>query len=178
MLEECGITLCSLNDYDDVPEIREDGLTFLDNALKKARIVSGFTGQTALADDSGIEVDALDGHPGVLSARYAGPNATDAENNRKLLEALRGVPPDKRGAAFRCVLVLCRPDGSFETFEESWRGRIAEQPLGSGGFGYDPVFTVPELGLTAAQLPLEVKNRLSHRALAFQRLKKYLQTGI
>lgn len=110
-----------------------------------------------------------------MSARYAGPNASDAENNRKLLEALQGVPPEKRGASFRCVLVLCRPGGSFETFEGSWRGRISDRSLGKGGFGYDPVFNVPELGLTAAQLPLEVKNRLSHRALAFQKLKQYLQ---
>ncbi len=164
-----------MNDYANAPEIREDGTTFLDNALKKARLVCEFTGETALADDSGIEVDALDGRPGVMSARYAGPNASDAENNRKLLEALQGVPPEKRGASFRCVLVLCRPGGSFETFEGSWRGRIGDRSLGKGGFGYDPVFNVPELGLTAAQLPLEVKNRLSHRALAFQKLKQYLQ---
>jgi len=123
-------------------------------------------------------VYALNGCPGVLSARYAGQNATDEENNRKLLEALRGVPPEKRGAAFRCVLVLCRPDGAFETFEGSWQGKIGERPLGEGGFGYDPVFYVPELGLTAAQLPLEIKNRLSHRARAFRRLKQYLQTGM
>jgi XTP/dITP diphosphohydrolase len=177
LLEESGITLCSLNDYANIPEMREDGLTFLDNALKKARTVCEFTGETALADDSGIEVDALDGRPGILSARYAGPNATDEGNNRKLLEALQGVPPERRGAAFRCFLVLCRPDGSFETFEGSWRGRIGEHPQGKGGFGYDPVFHVPELGLTAAQLSLEVKNSLSHRAQAFRKLKKYLQTG-
>ena len=176
MLDELNITLCSLNDYSNIPEILEDGQTFLDNALKKARIVSEFTGETVLADDSGLEVDVLDGRPGIFSARYAGPNATDEENIQKLLEALRGVPPEKRGAAFRCVLVLYRSDSRFETFDGHWQGKISERPLGNNGFGYDPVFFLPVYGLTAAQLPPEVKNRLSHRAQAFQQLKIYLQT--
>jgi XTP/dITP diphosphohydrolase len=176
MLDELNITLCSLDDYSNIPEILEDGQTFLDNALKKARIVSEFTGETVLADDSGLEVDVLDGRPGIFSARYAGPNATDEENIQKLLEALRGVPPEKRGAAFRCVLVLYRPDNRFETFDGHWQGKISERPLGHNGFGYDPVFFLPVHGLTAAQLPPEVKNRLSHRAQAFQQLKIFLQT--
>jgi XTP/dITP diphosphohydrolase len=176
MLDELNITLCSLNDYGNIPEILEDGQTFLDNALKKARIVSEFTGETVLADDSGLEVDVLDGRPGIFSARYAGPNATDEENIQKLLEALRGVPPEKRGAAFRCVLVLYQPDSRFETFDGHWQGKISERPLGNNGFGYDPVFFLPVYGLTAAQLPPEVKNRLSHRAQVFQQLKIYLQT--
>ena len=176
MLDESNVTLCSLNDYNNIPEILEDGQTFLDNALKKARIVSEFTGETVLADDSGLEVGVLDGRPGIFSARYAGPNATDEENIQKLLEALRGVPPEKRGAAFRCVLVLYRPDSHFETFDGYWQGKISERPLGNNGFGYDPVFFLPVYGLTAAQLPPEVKNRLSHRAQASQKLKIYLQT--
>lgn len=175
MLEELNINICSLNDYDHIPEILEDGLTFLENALKKARIVSEITGEMVIADDSGLEVDALDGRPGIFSARYAGPNATDEENIKKLLESLRDVPSDRRGATFRCVLVLYGPDGCFQTFDGDWQGKISERPLGKGGFGYDPVFFLPADGLTAAQLPLEVKNSISHRARAFQQLKKYLQ---
>ena len=102
-------------------------------ALKKARIVTEFTGETVLADDSGLEVDVLDGRPGIFSARYAGPNATDEENIQKLLEALRGVPPEKRGAAFRCVLVLYRPDSRFETFDGHWQGKISERSLETSG---------------------------------------------
>ena len=128
----------------------------------------------ALADDSGLEVDALGGAPGIYSARYAGNDATDAGNIRKLLEDLRDIKPDKRGGAFRCVLVLFRPGGHFEHFEGRWQGRIADKPAGAGGFGYDPVFFLPELSMTVAQLPPNLKNQLSHRAKAFQQLKNYL----
>jgi XTP/dITP diphosphohydrolase len=175
LLEGVDITLLSLYDYNDVPEIIENGQSFFENALKKARIVSEWTGETALADDSGLEVDALGGAPGIYSARYAGDDATDAGNIRKLLEDLRDIKPDKRGGAFRCVLVLYEPGGHFESFEGRWQGQIADKPAGTGGFGYDPVFFLPELSLTAAQLPLALKNQLSHRAKAFLELKNYLQ---
>lgn len=169
-----GIELCSLADDPGHPEIVEDGLTFFDNALKKARTISARTGETVLADDSGLEVEALAGEPGIHSARYAGEPADDAANIRKLLRALAGLPPERRQAAFCCVLVLYRPDGTFESFAGRWEGRIAETPAGEGGFGYDPVFFLPEKGVTAAELPSTEKNRISHRALAFAKLKAHL----
>lgn len=169
-----GIELRSLADDPDHPEIVEDGLTFFDNALKKARTISARTGETVLADDSGLEVEALGGEPGIHSARYAGDRADDAANIGKLLGALAGLPPERRKAAFCCVLVLYRPDGTFESFAGRWEGRIAESPSGEGGFGYDPVFFLPEAGVTAAELPSREKNRISHRALAFAQLKAHL----
>jgi XTP/dITP diphosphohydrolase len=178
LLEGVDITLLSLYDYNDVPDIIENGQSFFENALKKARIVSEWTGETALADDSGLEVDALGGAPGIYSARYAGDDATDAGNIRKLLEHLRNIAPQERGGAFCCVLVLYQPSGHFECFEGRWRGQIADKPAGADGFGYDPVFFLPELSMTAAQLPPGLKNQLSHRAKAFQKLKIYLQKVI
>lgn len=146
--------------------------------MKKARLVSEWTGESALADDSGLEVDALGGAPGIYSARYAGDNATDAANIRKLLQDLNNITPQERGGAFCCVLVLYQPGGHFESFEGRWRGQIADKPAGTGGFGYDPVFFLPEFSITAAQLPPGLKNQLSHRAKAFQELKHYLQKVI
>ncbi|PIP07618.1 MAG: non-canonical purine NTP pyrophosphatase [Syntrophobacterales bacterium CG_4_8_14_3_um_filter_49_14] len=172
MLEGLPVVLLSLNDYKDILDIIEDGKTFFENALKKARVVSEFTGEVVLADDSGLEVDCLGGQPGIYSSRYAGENATDENNMRKLLENLRGIPSEKRGASFRCVLVLYQPDGAFESFEGGWRGQIYDKPVGERGFGYDPVFFLPEKGMTVAQLPPEVKNTISHRAQAFHKLKK------
>lgn len=176
MLAELDAEVLSLLDFPDVPEIREDGQSYLENALQKARTVADFTGEIALADDSGLEVDALDGAPGIYSARFAGPDANDAQNIQKLLEALKSVPPEKRGASFHCVLVFSRPDGDYEAFTGRWQGRIHNFPLGEGGFGYDPVFFLPDQGVTVAQLPPEEKNRLSHRAQAFAKLKEWLQT--
>lgn len=175
MLEGIDITFCSLNDYPDIPEIIEDGQSYFENAMKKARTVSEWTGESALADDSGLEVDALRGAPGIYSARYAGDDATDAGNIKRLLEDLSHIGADKRGGTFCCVLVLYHPGGHFECFEGRWHGRIADKPAGTGGFGYDPVFFLPEFSLTVAQMPPDLKNQLSHRAKAFQELKNYLQ---
>ncbi len=175
LLEGLPIALRSLDDFPNAPDVEEDGDTFLDNALKKALAVSRHTGHAALADDSGLTVDALDGAPGVHSARYAGENADDGRNIEKLLREMKDVPEKGRGAAFRCVLVLCEPDGSCESFEGAWEGRIAEAPDGDGGFGYDPVFYLPGLGKTVARLSLEEKNRLSHRARAMERLREALK---
>jgi XTP/dITP diphosphohydrolase len=175
MLAGCGVALQSLYDYPDLPEIDEDGKSFLENALKKARIIAQMTGEIVLADDSGLEVAELDGAPGIYSSRYAGEGADDAKNILKLLDRLKGVPPSRRKAAFRCVLVLCRPDGSYQAFDGRWEGRITEAPAGQGGFGYDPVFFLPERDATVAELPSEIKNRISHRARAFEKLKKILQ---
>ena len=177
MFAELGISLFSLNDYPGIPEIVEDGKSFLENAVKKSRTVAEATGEIVLADDSGLEVDALGGAPGIHSARYAGTDADDLQNNRKLLHDLKGVPAASRGASFRCVLVLYPPDGRYEAFEGRWEGRIAEAPVGNGGFGYDPLFFLPGEGMTVAQLSPEAKNRVSHRAQAFSKLKERLQFG-
>lgn len=174
LLDGMPVELLSLDAFGEMPAITEDGATFLDNALKKAKQVSEHTGEAALADDSGLEVDFLGGRPGVHSARYAGENASDADNNRKLLEEMAGVPPEKRGAGFVCVLVLYYPDGRYESFEGRWRGIIHDRPLGAEGFGYDPVFYLREYGLTVAQFPLDEKNAVSHRARALEKLKQYL----
>jgi XTP/dITP diphosphohydrolase len=175
LLAESGVTLQSLDDYPNLPDIREDGNSFLDNALTKAKTIAELTGETVLADDSGLEVTALGGAPGIYSARYAGDSADDNKNILKLLSNLEGVPPEEREAAFRCILVLYRSDGRYDAFDGKWEGRIAEVPAGKGGFGYDPVFYLPEQGVTAAELPAEIKNRISHRAKAVEKLKIWLQ---
>ncbi len=160
----------SLSDFPDLPEVVEDGDSFLANALKKARFVSEQTGLTTLADDSGLEVDVLNGAPGIYSARYAGPSATDEANIEKLLSDLKSVPDDKRTARFRCVLVLHDPDGRYEAFDGTLEGMIIAERRGDDGFGYDPVFLVPGLGRTVAEIPLDEKNKISHRAKALQKL--------
>lgn len=157
-----------------MPEIVEDGKTFFENALKKARVICEFTGEIVLADDSGLEVDWLGGEPGIFSARYAGEDTTDEKNNRKLLDKMAGVPAEERTARFRCSLVLYYPGGRYETFEGLWHGRISDEPVGAGGFGYDPVFFLPDRGMTVAQLPDDVKNTVSHRAQALHKLKESL----
>jgi len=174
MLEGTEIELVSLNSYSDVPEIVEDGRSFLENALKKARIISGFTGETVLADDSGLMVNILNGEPGIYSSRYAGLKATDAENNAKLLARLKNIPAEKRTASFQCVLVLYRKDGTFDSFDGTWQGQIIDEQRGSNGFGYDPVFWIPELKMTAAELPADIKNRVSHRGQAVAKFKSSL----
>ena len=128
-----------------------------------------------LADDSGLEVDALGGAPGIHSARYAGADADDLRNNRKLLHDLKGVPAANRGAAFRCVLVLYPPDGRYEAFEGRWEGRIAEEPVGKGGFGYDPLFFSPGKGMTVAQLSPRSRTGSAIGPQAFAKLKERLQ---
>ena len=174
MLDGMGIELVSLSDYAHVPEIVEDGKSFLENALKKAKIISEFTGETVLADDSGLQVDALGGEPGIYSARYAGESATDEENNTALLTKLKNISQEKRTAFFCCVLVLYRADGRYDYFEGKWKGQIINERRGNNGFGYDPIFFVPELKKTAAELPSEIKNKVSHRGHAFAQFKKAL----
>lgn len=163
-----------------VEPIEETGATFLANALLKARHAARLTGLPALADDSGLEVDALAGEPGVWSARYAGPGADDAANNAKLLGALRGVPDAKRTARFRCVLVWVNgPEADVPSLvaEGTWEGRILAAPRGRSGFGYDPLFLDPETGLAAAELAPEAKNARSHRGRALVRLLSLLEAG-
>ena len=173
-LSGLDIAFRTLSDFPDLPEIREDGTTFRENAEKKALTVARATGLPALADDSGLEVDALGGAPGVRSARFAGEGADDRSNNRKLLDLLRGVPPERRTARFRCVLALAFPDGRVYTVEGTCEGRIVEDPAGEGGFGYDPLFLIPEEGRTFAQMTREEKNRISHRGRALSKLREVL----
>ncbi len=175
MLRDCDVEILSLEDFPDIPDIEEDGKSFFENALIKARTVSRITGETVLADDSGLEVDALGSAPGIYSSRYAGPDATDEKNIRKLLAELQEVGAENRAAAFRCVIVLFRPDGTFETFEGCWPGRILFEPRGKGGFGYDPVFEDSKLGLTAAELSPDVKNAISHRGQALTRFREWME---
>ncbi len=172
LLKDMDIRVLSMDDMGDLPEVLEDADTFLGNAMKKARTVAEATGIMALADDSGLEVDALDGAPGVRSARFAGAEATDAENNEKLLRKLANIPEGKRSARFRCVMVLYHPSGKWISAEGSCEGTIATVPSGSLGFGYDPVFYVPQSGKTMAQIEPDEKNRISHRGIALRELKK------
>jgi len=179
LLGDLDVQLLSLNDFPELPEIPEEGATFADNAAAKARAVARLTGLPALADDSGLEVAALGGRPGVFSARYAqdrtgGKTPTDEENWRKLLDELRDVPPDKRQARFVCEIALAFPHGRLVTTRGELVGAIAQEPRGSQGFGYDPVFWLPDYQATVAELDPAVKNRLSHRGRALQKLKEIL----
>ncbi len=153
-------------------EAEETGLTFLENALIKARHAARLSGLPAIADDSGLEVDALGGTPGVYSARYAGPNATDAENNAKLLIELATVDDIKRTARFRCAMVYVRDAADTHPIiaEAAWEGKILREHRGKNGFGYDPLFFVPDQGYSSAELPPDVKNQLSHRGQALREL--------
>lgn len=168
-----NIQIQSLLDFPSAPEIVEDGTTFEENALKKARAAFAHTQLPSLADDSGLEVFYLNGKPGVLSARYAGEHATYDDNNRKLLRALMGTMPDQRRAQFRCVVAFVAP--AIEKLAEGiCHGVIAEQPRGSGGFGYDPLFIPDGFEQTYAELPSEVKNRISHRGKALEAMREIL----
>ncbi|MCG5512212.1 RdgB/HAM1 family non-canonical purine NTP pyrophosphatase [Ectothiorhodospira shaposhnikovii] len=175
LLAGSGHEILPQSDF-QVREAEETGLSFVENAILKARNAAEQTGLPAMADDSGIEVDALDGAPGIYSARYAGPGADAEQNNTKLLEALKGVPEDRRTARFRCVIAFLRHarDPSPILCEGTWEGAVALRPAGDGGHGYDPVFLVPELGLTAAQISAEEKNRRSHRGQALTSLLAHL----
>lgn len=173
LFEELGLgfELVTIDELAPTAELREDGDTFEANALQKARQAAAATGLPALADDSGLEVDALGGAPGVYSARYAGVGATDEANNAKLIEAMRGVPHEKRGVRYRCVAAFVDPSRDTEVWRSgSCEGQLTEEPRGTGGFGYDPYFLVPPRGLTMAEIPISEKNVLSHRAAAFRAL--------
>jgi XTP/dITP diphosphohydrolase len=170
MLDNFPVNIKNLADFGPIPPVEEDGDTFDDNAYKKASVVSKILGLPALADDSGLVVDALDGAPGVYSARYAGENATDEQRYTKLLTEMKGKT--NRKAAFECVLSIAVPPGPALTYEASCEGVIAEAPAGESGFGYDPVFYYPPLEKTFAQLNRQEKNRVSHRGKALQELSQ------
>lgn len=164
----------SLASFGEIAEAAEDGATFEENALSKARCYAAQTGCACLADDSGLEVDALDGRPGVYSARYAGAQATDAQNNAKLLAALAEVPEARRTARFRCALVYV--DGGAPVVAEGCcEGRILTAARGAGGFGYDPLFYLPQLGKTLAEVTVEEKNAVSHRGEALREMARKLE---
>ncbi|USG64176.1 XTP/dITP diphosphatase [Brevibacillus ruminantium] len=175
LFAELGWEGISLDDFEGVPEVIEDGDTFEANALKKARVISTYLGMPAVGDDSGLEVDALDGRPGVYSAGFAGEDATDEANWRKLLAELSAVPADERTARFRCVLALVEPGREPVISSGYCAGIIVDEPAGTNGFGYDPVFYLPEQNKTMAQLAPEEKNRISHRAMAMQNLLSALK---
>lgn len=165
--------LCA-TDLPDLPETVEDGATFSDNALKKAREACLASGLPALADDSGLVVNGLNGRPGVFSARFAGPDADDSANNHKLLQEVAGLPQSERSAAFVCSMAYVSPDGVEQLFEGRVGGKIIDQPRGEHGFGYDPLFLVDGYQQTMAELSLDEKNRISHRGQALQAFKRYL----
>lgn len=174
MLASYNIEVLSLNDFPQVGDIEEDGQTFKENAVKKATVTAGLTGLAALADDSGLEVDYLDGAPGVYSARFAGTEKSDRANNEKLLKLLAGLPPDKRAARFQCVIAIARPGGLVHTVQGTCEGVIAGEPRGDMGFGYDPLFYLPEYDKTFAEIDLPLKNKISHRGKALAKALEYL----
>lgn len=163
IMKDLPVEIVSLKDFPDFPDIIEDGRTFEENALKKARALAIFTNDVAIADDSGLMVDALDGSPGVFSARYSGEGATDLKNNLKLLNDLKGVHLKDRGAAFKCAIAVVAPDGFEEVVTGECRGTIGFEMRGNEGFGYDPLFTPNGFDKTFAELGMEIKNRISHR---------------
>lgn len=176
LLGDLGIKVRTLADFPDAPEVVEDGDTCRANAVKKAVTIARHTGLPAVADDTGLEVEGLGGRPGVHAARYAGEGATYEDNWRKLIRELEGVPPQRRRARFITIAALADPSADWvQVVQGTLDGLIAEAPAGTQGFGYDPVFLVPELGKTLAQLTPEEKNRVSHRARALAGIKQLLE---
>lgn len=174
ILAGCVEKLFSSADFPELPVVVEDGDTFEANARKKSMSAAMASGLPSIADDSGLVVDVLGGRPGVHSARFAGEGADDRMNNDKLLKEMFGVESDKRSASFHCVVALGFPDGSCRTFFGELRGVVLEKPRGTGGFGYDPLFLVPDYAKTLAELDIDIKNKISHRARALERLWKFV----
>lgn len=175
ILHNTGFTIVPVSEFDGVPDVEETGKTFAENAILKAETVMNITGLMCIADDSGLEVDILNGAPGIYSARFSGECADDEKNNRLLLEKLSGVDDDKRKANFTCVIALASPGSGTKTFEGKCFGRILNEPQGENGFGYDPLFYSVDTESTFAQAPAEIKNKVSHRARALIGLKGYLE---
>ena len=167
--------LLSLNDIQLDLDVEETGTTFAENAVLKARAWANASGMLSLSDDSGLEIDALGGAPGVLSARFAGRETSYEERFRLILEKMAGLPAEKRTARFCCAIAIAQPSGDVRVVEDSLEGEIATSPRGTAGFGYDPIFLVPELGKTFAELPPDVKNRISHRGRAARKARALLE---
>lgn len=178
LLGDLGIKIRTLDEFPDAPEVVEDGDTCEANAIKKARAIADSTGLPAVADDTGLEVDALGGRPGVYAARYAGEDATYEDNCRKLLRELTDVPREQRAARFLTVAAIALPSDGIRVAQGTLEGVIAEEASGTLGFGYDPVFLVPELGKTLAQLSADQKNTISHRAKAFAKVREMLSASM
>ncbi|MHC5267737.1 ribonuclease PH [Enterococcus sp. LJL98] len=178
MFAEAGYHIKTLRDYPDLPDVKETGKTFEENARLKAETIANLLQCPVLADDSGLKVDALGGLPGIYSARFAGESKSDASNNAKLLYELTDVPDEKRGAQFHCTLVFAAPKKKSLVVEDEWHGRIGRIPRGEGGFGYDPLFIVDGLEKTAAELSSEQKNKISHRGKALEKLKNEWQNWL
>ena len=178
LLGDLGIKIRTLDEFPDAPDVVEDGGTCEANAVKKARAIAESTGLPAVADDTGLEVDALGGRPGVYAARYAGEDATYEDNCRKLLLELTDVPREQRAARFLTVAAIALPSDGIRVAQGTLEGVIAEEASGTLGFGYDPVFIIPELGKTLAQLSADQKNTISHRAKAFAKVREMLSASI
>ncbi|MDW7645871.1 MAG: XTP/dITP diphosphatase [Desulfuromonadales bacterium] len=178
LLMDTGVNVRGLDEFPGVPEVEEDGDSFEANARKKAETVAATVGLWTLADDSGLTVDALGGRPGVHSARYAGPEATDADNNAKLIQELAEVPRIQRKGAFNCCMALSRPGEPTRVFHGRIEGLLLDEPRGEGGFGYDPLFLVREYGKTMAELAIEVKNRISHRGQALRQALDWIKDNL
>ena len=174
ILEGTGFEAISMKQAGFNPDIVEDGTTFEENALKKAMAVHDLSGEYVMADDSGLCIDALDGAPGIYSARFCGEDSTYEEKFRKIFEMLADVPEDKRTAQFVCAIAVVKPDGTSFTVRGECRGVLHEKPVGENGFGYDPIFYVPEFGMTTAQMDPEVKNSISHRGRALRAMVEKL----
>ena len=175
LIRVSGIRWHSLKEFPRIPTVHESGRTFDANAVKKARVIARATGFYALADDSGIEVAALHGAPGIRSARFAGAHGDDGANNRKLLRLMEKIPARRRGARYVCSLALVSPSRVVAISHGTWYGRIALSPRGRGGFGYDPIVVIPRLGKTVAELPKNTKRQYSHRSIAARRLLPVLR---
>ncbi len=174
ILEGTGFEAISMKQAGFSPDIVEDGTTFEENALKKAMAVHELSGEYVMADDSGLCIDALDGAPGIYSARFCGEDSTYEEKFRKIFEMLADVPEDKRTAQFVCAIAVVKPDGTSFTVRGECKGVLHEKPVGENGFGYDPIFYVPEFGMTTAQMDPEVKNSISHRGRALRAMVEKL----
>jgi len=173
-----NVNLLTLNKYPNIPEVVEDGDSFKANAEKKALFTANYTGEMVIADDSGLVVDALNGEPGIFSSRYSGENATDEKNMEKLIEKLKKVPKELRTAHFTCVISIAVPNTILGTFKGVCNGTIGTKPKGDNGFGYDPLFIRTDVGKTFAELSHDVKNRISHRARAFEKAADLIEKNI
>lgn len=171
-----GLRIYSLIDFPGAPEVQEDGNSFAENAVKKARFYSKLFGELTISDDSGLEVEILKGSPGIYSARYAGEEASDRANIQKLLREMDGIPSPRRGATFKCSIAIVSPDKREAIVEGTCKGRIGFREVGRRGFGYDPIFILPQYGKTMAQLTLDEKNRISHRGKALRKLRKIISS--
>jgi XTP/dITP diphosphohydrolase len=176
VIRDMPVSLLTIDDFQECPEVKEEGFTFQENAVRKAMAIAHCTGKPSLADDSGLEVYSLSNAPGVFSSRYAGESATDRKNVEKLLHEMRSIVNDERNARFVCCLALAFPDGRVEIFSGQVEGRIGREPKGSRGFGYDPLFYPEGRNKTFAEMPADEKDTLSHRGKALREFQKYLRS--